>query len=101
MENEQRHYELRSGSRSRSRTPLIQTNTLIEPETLEHHYELRSQSREKSYTSGEIANNKKSGFKISYVIYIYNIKNINYYNERIYKFKYILYVVQIIILILQ
>lgn len=65
MENEQRHYELRSGSRSRSRTPLIQTSTLIEPETLEHHYELRSQSREKSYTSGEIANNKKSGFKIS------------------------------------
>lgn len=69
MENEQRHYELRSGSRSRSRTPLIQT-TLIEPETLEHHYDLRSQSREKSYIPGEIANNKKSGFKISYVIYI-------------------------------
>ncbi|PBC25807.1 SUN domain-containing protein [Apis cerana cerana] len=64
MENEQRHYELRSGSRSRSRTPLIQT-TLIEPETLEHHYDLRSQSREKSYIPGEIANNKKSGFKIS------------------------------------
>lgn len=76
MENEQRHYELRSGSRSRSRTPLIQTSTLIEPETLEHHYELRSQSREKSYTSGEIANNKKSGFKISYVIYIYIILKI-------------------------
>lgn len=70
MENEQRHYELRSGSRSRSRTPLIQNSTLIEPETLEHHYDLRSQSREKSYTPGEIANSKKSAFKISYVIYI-------------------------------
>ncbi|XP_031364516.1 uncharacterized protein LOC102678671 [Apis dorsata] len=65
MENEQRHYELRSGSRSRSRTPLIQNSTLIEPETLEHHYDLRSQSREKSYTPGEIANSKKSAFKIS------------------------------------
>ena len=63
MENEQRHYELRSGSRSRSRTPLVQQSgtTTIEPETLEHHYHLRNLSRERSRTPGEIANVKRPG----------------------------------------
>ncbi|XP_043516983.1 uncharacterized protein LOC122532342 [Frieseomelitta varia] len=62
MENEQRHYELRSGSRSRSRTPLVQSSTTtIEPETLEHHYHLRNLSRERSHTPGEIANVKRPG----------------------------------------
>ncbi|XP_012243955.1 uncharacterized protein LOC100741474 isoform X2 [Bombus impatiens] len=64
MENEQRHYELRSGSRSRSRTPLVQTCTMIEPETLEHHYHLRSLSQERSHTPGEVANTKRSGPRI-------------------------------------
>ncbi|KOX67837.1 hypothetical protein WN51_06882 [Melipona quadrifasciata] len=62
MENEQRHYELRSGSRSRSRTPLVQSSTTtIEPETLEHHYHLRNLSRERSHTPGEIVNVKRPG----------------------------------------
>ncbi|CAL7942806.1 unnamed protein product [Xylocopa violacea] len=64
MENDQR-YELRSGSRSRSRTPFVQNRSLIEPETLEHHYDLRSQSRERSGTPGEVTNNRRSATKIS------------------------------------
>lgn len=68
MENEQRHYELRSGSRSRSRTPLVQSSTTtIEPETLEHHYHLRNLSRERSHTPGEIANVKRPG-RMLYVL---------------------------------
>ncbi|XP_017764735.1 PREDICTED: uncharacterized protein LOC108554098 isoform X2 [Eufriesea mexicana] len=61
---EQRYYELRSGSRSRSRTPLVQSCTSIEPETLEHHYDLRSRSRERSCTPGDVANNRQSGPRI-------------------------------------
>ncbi|XP_076753438.1 uncharacterized protein LOC143424930 [Xylocopa sonorina] len=64
MESDQRCYELRSGSRSRSRTPFVQNRSLIEPETLEHHYDLRSQSRERSGTPGEVTNNRRSGSKI-------------------------------------
>lgn len=63
MENEQRHYELRSGSRSRSITPLVQSHVLVEPEMVERHYDLRNQSRERSHTPGEIANSRRSSFK--------------------------------------
>ncbi|XP_076685866.1 klaroid protein isoform X3 [Andrena cerasifolii] len=63
MENEQRHYELRSGSRSRSITPLVQSHVVVEPEMVERHYDLRNQSRERSHTPGEIANSRRSGFK--------------------------------------
>lgn len=77
MENEQRHYELRSGSRSRSRTPLVQTCTMIEPETLEHHYHLRSLSQERSHTPGEVANTKKSGPRILYVLKTYGWETTN------------------------
>ncbi|XP_012149292.2 uncharacterized protein LOC100875464 isoform X1 [Megachile rotundata] len=65
MENEQRHYGLRSGSRSRSQTPLIQNRALIEPETLEHHYDLRSHSKERSHTPGEVTNNRRSVSRMS------------------------------------
>ncbi|XP_076629520.1 uncharacterized protein LOC143345861 [Colletes latitarsis] len=61
MENEQRHYELRSGSRSRSQTPLVLGRALIEPETLEHHYDLRNRSRERSHTPAESTSSRRSG----------------------------------------
>lgn len=63
MESEQRYYELRSGSRSRSQTPSVQAHALIEGEIVEHHYDLRNRSRERSGTPGEIINSKKSVFK--------------------------------------
>ncbi|XP_034189562.2 uncharacterized protein LOC117608476 [Osmia lignaria lignaria] len=59
MENE-RHYGLRSGSRSRSQTPLVQNRALIEPEILEHHYDLRSRSKERSHTPGEVSRRSAS-----------------------------------------
>lgn len=77
MENEQRHYELRSGSRSRSRTPLVQTCVMSEPETLEHHYHLRSLSQERSHTPGEVANTKRSGPRILYVLKAYGWETTN------------------------
>ncbi|CAK9802684.1 Klaroid protein [Anthophora quadrimaculata] len=63
MENE-RHYKLQSESRSRSRTPLVQSHAVTESEVPEHHYDLRSQSRERSRTPGEVRNNKKFDARI-------------------------------------
>ncbi|KZC05075.1 hypothetical protein WN55_08680 [Dufourea novaeangliae] len=63
MESEQRCYELRSTSRSRSQTPLIQTHALSESEVLEHHYDLRNRSRERSHTPGGSISSKKSASK--------------------------------------
>lgn len=60
MESEQGHYELRSGSRSRSRTPLVQNRALIEPEILDHHYDLRMRSREGSHNSADVGNSRRS-----------------------------------------
>ncbi|XP_076246899.1 uncharacterized protein LOC143186917 isoform X2 [Calliopsis andreniformis] len=59
MDNE-RHYELRSGSRSRSHTPLVHSHASIEPDITEHHYDLRNRSRERSHTPGENINIKRS-----------------------------------------
>ncbi|XP_076173531.1 uncharacterized protein LOC143149771 isoform X3 [Ptiloglossa arizonensis] len=61
MENEQRHYELRSGSRSRSQTPLVHSRALVESESLEHNYDLRNRSRERSHTPGESTSSRRSG----------------------------------------
>lgn len=61
MENDQRHYELRSKSRSRSRTPLIVSNVLLDQEAAEHHYDLRRRSRERSRTPGEVTSSRRSG----------------------------------------
>nr|XP_033330499.1 uncharacterized protein LOC117222734 isoform X1 [Megalopta genalis]XP_033330501.1 uncharacterized protein LOC117222734 isoform X2 [Megalopta genalis] len=60
-ESEQRYYELRSGSRSRSHTPLVQNRALAETEISDHHYDLRNRSRERSSTPGETMNSKRSG----------------------------------------
>lgn len=60
MENEQQHYELRSGSRSRSQTPLVQNHVSVEPEVNEHHYDLRNKSRERSHTPGEAVQSKRT-----------------------------------------
>ncbi|XP_031843742.1 uncharacterized protein LOC116431864 isoform X2 [Nomia melanderi] len=64
MESEQRYYELRSGSRSRSQTPSVQAHALIEAEIAEHHYDLRNRSRERSGTPGEIISSKKSAYRM-------------------------------------
>ncbi|XP_054013999.1 klaroid protein-like [Hylaeus anthracinus] len=61
MENEQHHYELRSGSRSRSQTPLVHSRALLEPEIPEHHYVSQNQSRERSRTPAESTSSKQSG----------------------------------------
>ncbi|XP_078040167.1 uncharacterized protein LOC144471721 [Augochlora pura] len=61
MESEQQYYELRSGSRSRSLTPLVQNRGLAETEILDHHYDLRNRSRERSSTPGETMNSKRAG----------------------------------------
>ncbi|XP_076640605.1 uncharacterized protein LOC143352165 isoform X2 [Halictus rubicundus] len=60
MESEQRYYELRSGSRSRSHTPLVQNRALAESEILDRHYDLRNRSRDRSGTPGETINGKRS-----------------------------------------
>ncbi|EFN86430.1 hypothetical protein EAI_05268 [Harpegnathos saltator] len=61
MENEQHHYELRSGSRSRSHTPMVPNRPLPDLEVTEHHYDLRNRSRERSHTPGEVTSSRRSG----------------------------------------
>ncbi|XP_012235981.1 klaroid protein-like isoform X2 [Linepithema humile] len=61
MEGEQRHYELRSRSRSRSHTPMVPSHPLVELEVTEHHYDLRNKSRERSHTPGEVTSSRRSG----------------------------------------
>ncbi|XP_014472297.1 PREDICTED: uncharacterized protein LOC106743199 [Dinoponera quadriceps] len=61
MEHEQHHYELRSGSRSRSHTPMVPSRPLPDVEVTEHHYDLRSRSRERSHTPGEVTSSRRSG----------------------------------------
>ncbi|XP_016844032.2 uncharacterized protein LOC100120295 isoform X1 [Nasonia vitripennis] len=56
--SEQKHYELRSRSRSRSETPQILSRTVTENEGSEHHYELRS--RDRSMTPGEVTSSRRS-----------------------------------------
>ncbi|KAK2588857.1 hypothetical protein KPH14_001724 [Odynerus spinipes] len=60
MESEQHHYELRSRSRSRSHTPLVHNQPLMDMEQAEHHYDLRSKSRERSHTPGEATSTRRS-----------------------------------------
>ncbi|XP_032674723.1 uncharacterized protein LOC116845771 isoform X2 [Odontomachus brunneus] len=61
MENEQHHYELRSGSRSRSHTPMVPNRPLPDLEVTEHHYDLRRRSRERSHTPGDVTSSRRSG----------------------------------------
>ncbi|XP_011880580.1 PREDICTED: SUN domain-containing protein 2-like isoform X2 [Vollenhovia emeryi] len=61
MESEQRHYELRSRSRSRSHTPMVPSRPPPEPEMTERHYDLRNWSRERSHTPGEVTSSRRSG----------------------------------------
>ncbi|KYN08260.1 PREDICTED: uncharacterized protein LOC108775547 [Cyphomyrmex costatus] len=61
MESEQHHYELRSRSRSRSHTPMVQNRPQQEPELTERHYDLRNWSRERSHTPGEVTSSRRSG----------------------------------------
>lgn len=68
MENEQHHYELRSGSRSRSHTPMVPNRPLPDLEVTEHHYDLRRRSRERSHTPGEVTSSRRSGTRSLWVV---------------------------------
>ncbi|XP_014207848.1 uncharacterized protein LOC106638957 [Copidosoma floridanum] len=61
MEGDQKSYDLRRRSRSRSETPLILNKTEGENDGSEHHYDLRSKSRDRSMTPGiEVSSSRRS-----------------------------------------
>lgn len=47
-------------TRSRSLTPQVLSQNLVDSETTEHHYDLRKRSRERSYTPGEVSSSRRS-----------------------------------------
>lgn len=68
MESDQKTYDLRSRSRSRSETPLMFNQIEGENKNFEYTYDLRSKSRDRSITPGfEVSSSTKSTPKPLYV----------------------------------
>lgn len=60
MDEETHHYDLRSRSRSRSHTPMVFNQNLIDSNTYDHRYLRDRGSKERSQTPVEVSSSRRS-----------------------------------------